>query len=88
VRLGKLVDEGVRRVGAIVPLVSAATDDPLIDVGARGTMRFSRLADFHRRFAAYHYRQIVDFLRSRGVESPSSAVEPDSLGLPLPSAIY
>jgi hypothetical protein len=83
-----LVHEATDAVGALAAVVAAADEDPVVDAGLRGPMPFSRLADFHRRFATYHYRQIVDYLRSCGAEPPAGAVEPDALALPLPAAIY
>jgi hypothetical protein len=80
---------GVR--GRVASFAAAHPDTSLAEVvvdGERGAMPFSRLADFHRRFVAYHHRQLVDFLRSRDVALPAATIDIDTLGLPLPTALY
>ena len=82
-----LAVEAATALAALAPRVAAA-DDRVVNAGLRGLMRFSLLADFHRRYAAYHHRQIADFLHGRGVAPPATVVDTDALGIPLPAAVY
>jgi hypothetical protein len=53
-----------------------------------GQMPFSKLLGFHRLQTAYHYRQVVDFLRGRDVLNLDT-IDVDSWpGLRLPAALY
>lgn len=49
---------------------------------ARGTLDFSELVRSQRWHAAYHHRQLVEFLRSRGVAIRGSARVAVDIGLP------
>lgn len=54
----------------------------------RGAVSFSSLLDFQRWHAAYHYRQLVEFLRVEGA-SPQAVFLLDRLvGLSLPADVY
>jgi hypothetical protein len=55
----------------------------------RGLIPFSRLLDFQRWNSAYHHRQLLDLLRTAGIDPPSDALDVDELpGLKLPAELY
>jgi hypothetical protein len=63
-------------------------EDPHVVTSNRGEAPFSVLVHSQRAHAAVHHRQIVDFLRERGVDV-SSALDVDGIAdLDLPISIY
>jgi hypothetical protein len=62
----------------------AAVDAPgdALFATPRGELEFSALVASQRWHAAYHYRQLVEFLRSRAVAVRGSADLSDDIGLP------
>jgi len=81
-----------RALTAYAERATAAWHDFLLGAGdapgdrpiatSRGELGFSELVRSQRWHAAYHYRQLVEFLRSRGVTVRGSARLAADIGLP------
>ena len=65
---------------------SIGRDNPIVD-SPRGEISFSNLLEQQRWHAAFHHRQIVDFLGSNGIATDSLDVS-GFVGLDLPTELY
>jgi hypothetical protein len=62
--------------------------DPLVVTSNRGDASFSVLVHSQRSHAAVHHRQIVEFLKERGISTDDALDVEGIADLSLPDAIY
>jgi hypothetical protein len=96
-------EEGLRSIGDVVGFARDAADAWLLFLGehgdeldrrdppvasSRGHVNFGALLEYQRWHAAFHYRQMVEFLRAEGVVLPAAFKVESLTDLDLPESVF